>query len=87
MKSIPELSIVIPTYNESHNIVPLTKQLDLSLKNIDYEIIFIDDSSDDTPDKLEEVSRSNSHVVFEHRQSQKGLASAVIRGFELAHSE
>ena len=86
-QNYPDLSIVIPTFNESKNIIPLTKQLALSLKDIAYEIIFIDDSSDNTPDKLIEVSRSNNHVVFEHRQNKKGLASAVIRGFELARSE
>ncbi len=43
------LSIVIPTFNEKGNIKPLLKQIAEALKDISYEIIFVDDSNDETP--------------------------------------
>ena len=42
-----KLSVVIPIYNEKDNLYPLTKKLIINLKNFDYEIIIIDDSSTD----------------------------------------
>ena len=42
-----KISIVIPALNEEKNIEPLTKQIIKYLKNIKFEIIFVDDSSVD----------------------------------------
>ena len=41
------ISIIIPTYNERDNIIPLVKRIDHALSNYDYEIVFVDDSSGD----------------------------------------
>jgi len=82
-----DLSLVIPTYNEAENIVPLVQQINSCLEGVAYEIIFVDDSSDNTIEKIIEVSKKNKHIFFEHRDNQRGLASAVIRGIELSHSE
>ncbi len=41
------LSIVIPTYNERDNILPLVKRIHQVLSGRDYEILFIDDNSSD----------------------------------------
>ena len=81
------LSVVVPTYNERGNIRNLTKQIGEALVGIDYEIVFIDDSTDDTPDVIEEVMKEDSHVRYEHRTSEKGLATAVIRGFRIAKGD
>ena len=51
-------SIVIPVYNEKKNIEKLTKKIIRSLKNIKYEIIFIDDeSTDGTIEILKKISQ------------------------------
>lgn len=42
-----KLSIIIPILNEEKNILPLTKKIIRNLKNIKYEIIFVDDNSVD----------------------------------------
>jgi len=42
-----KISIIIPALNEEKNIKPLTKKIIQNLKNIKYEIIFVDDSSAD----------------------------------------
>jgi dolichol-phosphate mannosyltransferase len=41
------ISILIPTYNEKDNIVPLVKRLHSVLSRFHYEILFIDDNSSD----------------------------------------
>ena len=50
------LSVVIPTFNESKNIRNLVAQVDVALKGVDYEIVFVDDSKDNTPDVIMEVA-------------------------------
>ncbi len=47
-----KISIVIPILNESNNILPLTLSLIDNLKNFDYEIIFVDDNSQDSSKKV-----------------------------------
>ena len=44
------LSVVIPTFNEGGNIENLVSQIDEALEGINYEIIFVDDRKDNTPD-------------------------------------
>ena len=41
------ISIVVPTFNEKGNINPLLERIDKALPGIDYEVIFVDDSTDD----------------------------------------
>lgn len=86
MNKLPsvELSIVIPTYNEADNIKPLVHQLNNLLNKYDYEIIFIDDSDDNTVDKIKNEIKNNKCISYEHRIEKSGLASAVVRGFELS---
>ena len=50
-KSKNKLSIVIPILNEEKNILPLTSNLINKVKNIDFEIIFVDDNSLDQTQK------------------------------------
>ena len=82
-----KLSVVVPTYNEAGNVGNLAEQIGDALKDIDYDIIFIDDSTDDTPEILKKMSEKNSHVKFEHRVGESGLATAVIRGFNIADGD
>ncbi len=78
------ISIVVPTYNESENVGNLVNQIDYALRGIDYEVIFVDDSTDDTPQAIEKVIAENPKVRMEHRETEKGLATAVLKGFSLA---
>ena len=61
--------------------------MDDALTGIDHEIVFIDDSTDDTPEILEKLSKENDHVFYEHRTGETGLATAVIRGFRIAKGD
>ncbi|MCI9050989.1 MAG: polyprenol monophosphomannose synthase [Lachnospiraceae bacterium] len=81
------LSIVIPTFNEKGNIKPLLKQIAEALKDISYEIIFVDDSNDETPNIILKEMKKTDNIKLEHRENKSGLATAVIRGFELSQGE
>lgn len=81
------LSIIIPTYNEGKNIKNLVNQIDTALTSIDYEIVFVDDSNDDTPEIIESVALYRSNIRLEHRTNEKGLATAVLRGFKIADGD
>lgn len=86
-ESIIMLSVVIPTFNESKNIRNLVAQIDVALKGVDYEIVFVDDSKDNTPDVITEVAKEYPQVRMEHRKNGTGLATAVLDGFKLAKGE
>ena len=51
-----KISIVVPTYNEEENVVPLSKaiiaEVEKSLKQYDYELMFIDNCSTDSTQEL-----------------------------------
>lgn len=81
------ISIVVPTFNEKGNIAPLLKRIGDTLKEIDYEVIFVDDSNDETPQVIEEAAKTNKHVRLFHRENEKGLATAVVKGFSLAEGD
>ena len=61
------LSVVVPTFNEGKNIRNLVTQIDDALKGIPYEIVFVDDSKDDTPQVIMEVAKDFPAVRMEHR--------------------
>ena len=42
-----ELSVVITVLNERENIQPLIEAIGAALGNIDYEVVFVDDGSED----------------------------------------
>jgi dolichol-phosphate mannosyltransferase len=74
------LSIVIPTYNEGGNIAPLVERIHSALSGYDYEILFVDDNSQDgTAATIEKLSATYPVRVVV-RQNERGLASAVVHG-------
>lgn len=79
-----QLSIVVPTYNESKNINVLFERVDAALSGIQYELIFVDDSHDDTPRVIEKLRENHDNIILKHRVSEKGLATAVLCGFSMA---
>lgn len=82
------LSIIIPTYNEKDNVRPLIAQIADALDDVcDYELLFVDDSSDETPALLAELALASPKVRYIHRSDKTGLASAVVRGFGEARGD
>jgi dolichol-phosphate mannosyltransferase len=77
----PELVVVIPTFNERDNIVPLLDKLGQALEGIHWEVVFVDDdSTDGTVAELERVCTADRRVRSVRRLDRRGLASAVVEG-------
>ena len=75
--------IIVPTYNELENIVPLAERL-LRLP-VPVDMLVVDDNSPDGTGRLADELASqkpNIHVV--HRQKKEGLGRAYIAGFQWA---
>lgn len=84
------LSLVIPTYNEANNIVPLCMQLQevLVKTGITFEIIIVDDNSPDGTWKIaSDLARQQEAVKVIRRMDKKGLATAVLAGWAQAEGE
>lgn len=81
------LTVVVPTYNEGKNVRKLVEQINGALSHVEYEVVFVDDSKDDTPQVIEGLIKDYPTVRMEHRTGKSGLATAVMRGFELAKGE
>jgi dolichol-phosphate mannosyltransferase len=77
----PELSLVIPTYNERGNISLLISKLTTALEGLEWEAIFVDDHSlDGTAAHILEIARMNRRVRVLERVGRHGLSSACIEG-------
>ncbi len=81
MPKSTEISVVIPVKNESGNIDKLIKEIDKSLKPINYEIIYVNDGSlDNTEIELKNNLKKNNKLrVISHKVSQ-GQSAALRSG-------
>jgi dolichol-phosphate mannosyltransferase len=80
-QSIAELAVVVPTLNEADNIEPLLAKIETALQGVRWEIIFVDDDSQDrTRDTILERCRVDPRVRLIHRVGRRGLSSAVVEG-------
>lgn len=78
------ISIIIPTYNEKDNIVPLVKKLHDTLSGYKHEIVFVDDNSGDGTIELTKSLGAEFPVKIIVRKNERGLATAVVEGFKHA---
>jgi dolichol-phosphate mannosyltransferase len=83
------LSIVVPTFNESGNVRELINRVALATAGLDVEMIFVDDSTDDTPFVIADAAKSSSiSVRLLHRATPVGgLGGAVVEGMQLAEHD
>ncbi len=81
------ISIIVPTYNERDNIEELVSRISKALEGYEFEIIIVDDDSPDkTWEKAQELAQKYPLRVI-RRTKEKGLSSAVIRGFKEAKGD
>jgi dolichol-phosphate mannosyltransferase len=81
LAGIPELAIVVPTFNERANIEPLLAKIDAALLNVPWEVVFVDDDSNDrTWDVASKHCRTDPRVRILRRIGRRGLSSAVVEG-------
>ena len=80
---MPELSVVLATYNEEENIGIIIDKLQEHIQGIDTEIIVVDDNSPDkTAFVAEEANKKYGNVRVIVRKDERGLATALLRGFD-----
>ncbi|MFX4301507.1 glycosyltransferase [Alicyclobacillus tolerans] len=83
-----DLSIVVPTYNERENVVIVAEAIRNCTLDYNIEVIFVDDSTDiSSIDTLNKLKLNYNWVRVEHRENERGLGSAVVKGFELAQGQ
>ena len=85
-----DVSLVIPTYNERENIGLLIPEVYLVLKatRCAFEIIVVDDDSPDgTWQVVQEIMRDYPELHVLRRTHERGLARAVLRGWQEAQGE
>ena len=90
-ESKPQVSIIIPTYNESQTILNVLKSIgDIIPKNILTQAIVVDDNSPDgtgkiVEDYLKNVKKIAGYTIdIIHRRTKNGLSSAILNGIQRA---
>ncbi len=77
----PELSVIVPTFNEAGNVGRMVALLDAALVAERWEVIFVDDdSSDGTIDRVRALALSDRRVRLIQRIGRRGLSSACMEG-------
>jgi len=91
---IKSLSVIIPTYNESQNILMMLDSVAQNLPSgIDSEIIVVDDNSPDGTGKIVKdyaknfEKRKGHSIKIIHRPVKRGLSSAILEGIQSAKGE
>jgi len=78
----PEISVVIPTFNEGGNIEELVRRIAATLSGVAWEVVVVDDdSADGTADIVDALARRDHRVRCIRRIGRRGLSSACIEGF------
>ena len=82
------ISIVIPTFNEVQNIIPLIKNLVVLVSDFEYEIIVVDDDSPDgTSEEVNKYMKLNNKIRLITRIGRSGLSSAIKEGLIFAQGK
>jgi len=89
-----QVSIIIPTYNESENIIQVLKSIgDYLPKDIATEAIVVDDNSPDGTGKVVEdyINDTQNKIGYTvdviHRKTKSGLSSAILEGIQHSSGE
>ncbi len=79
-----KVSIVVPSYNERDNVRPLITRIAAALTGYDYEIIVVDDNSQDGTIDIVNSLTGEFPVRLLVRTEERGLSTAVIHGIRHA---
>jgi len=82
-----DVSVVVPTYNESGHIVDLVSEIAQTLQrsHLSYEVIVVDDDSPDgTAQAVSAHFQDDARVTSIHRRDERGLGSAIGHGIGLS---
>jgi dolichol-phosphate mannosyltransferase len=86
----PEISLVIPVYNEEENLPVLHGEIQEAMAGVDrpYEVIYVDDGSTDrSPAVLSDLARQDPRVRILRQRRNSGQSAALDAGFRFARGE
>ena len=93
-QSQAQVSVIIPTYNESENIIQVLKSIGEHLpKDVEIEAIVVDDNSPDGTGKVVEdyITDARNEAKYSiniiHRETKSGLSSAILDGIQHSSAE
>src|SRR5215210_7363953 len=81
------LTLVVPTRNEADNVPRPLRELRESLSDLDYRVVFVDDSTDGTPGVIRDLATEDGRVRLVRREGAErsgGLSTAVTTGLDLS---
>ena len=85
---MPALSVVVPVCNEEDNIAPLIKEIDAAFKDLEIEILYVDDgSTDGTVEAIQRVRTEGIAVRLLRHSVRRGQSAAVHSGISRAQAE
>jgi dolichol-phosphate mannosyltransferase len=80
----PQVSVIIPVYNEEGSIAQLQTELELALRDISHELLFVDDGSQDRT--IAHIKRTPGVRILEFEQNT-GQSAAIYAGLTAASGE
>jgi glycosyltransferase involved in cell wall biosynthesis len=85
----PELSVVVPIHNEADNLAPLITEIRAALDGrTDYEIICVDDASDDgSAERLASLAADFPRLRIVRHGVRSGQSTAMVHGVRVARGE
>jgi len=93
-KNTPQITIVLPTYNESQNIINILKSISSNVpRGLITETIVVDDNSPDgtgtiVEEYLKNIKKMANHTIeIIHRKAKDGLGSAILKGIQQAKGD
>ncbi len=76
-----ELTVVVPTFNEAGNVPLLVERLEKALKDVAWEVVFVDDDlPDGTADVARTIAARDRRVRVIQRLGRRGLSTACVEG-------
>lgn len=87
MTGAPDVSLVIPVYNERENLAPLMEEIAAALAGRRYEIVAVDDgSSDGSLEELKALKHTHPELHIVAFAANAGQSAALAAGFRAARS-
>jgi len=85
----PELSVVVPVFNEAGNLAPLADETEAALKDVcTFELLFVDDGSNDgSSEELDAIGVRYANVRVLRHETRAGKSAALFTGFRAARGE